>query len=33
LHGIHLAGVDFDIRCREFARAIEAANGITGEKK
>ena len=23
------AGIDFDVRCREFARAIEAAYGIT----
>jgi hypothetical protein len=23
------AGIDFDVRCREFARAIEAAHGIT----
>jgi hypothetical protein len=26
------AGIDFDVRCREFARAIEAAHGITKGK-
>jgi hypothetical protein len=26
------AGIDFDVRCREFARAIEAAHGITKDQ-
>lgn len=25
------SGVDFDVRCRDFARALEAAHGIKGD--